>query len=113
ILTYDFAHTRVPEYSKLVILSILEAVGQSNLVSQEARDYLHKEKERNAILIAGESAEEGPMLVQVSDEGPKVTSTKDEEETVRSLSDSVRLLMSEKPDETLKTLLWPQISKIA
>lgn len=113
ILAYDFAHTREPDYSKLAIISVLEAVGQSNLVSQEARDYLHKEKEAEAILIAAESAEEGPLLVKVSDEVPNVTAIKDEEETVSSLSDSVRSLMSGKPDETLKTLLWPQISKLA
>ncbi|MGJ1384937.1 hypothetical protein ACR782_01955 [Sphingobacterium spiritivorum] len=113
ILAYDFAHTRDPEYySKVTIISVFKAIGQSNLVSQEASDYLHKEKEAEAIMIATEPAEEGPLPVKVSDEMPKVTAITDEPETVGSLSDSIRSLMSGKSDETLKTLLWPQVSKL-
>lgn len=113
IMAYDFAHTKDPEYySKLTITSVLSAIGEPNLVSLAARDYLKNAHEEKTETIESEPAEKGPMLVSMPDKVPKVLVAINEEETISSLSDTILIMLNDKSYEELAGLLWAKVVRI-
>ncbi|WP_199118463.1 hypothetical protein [Pedobacter sp. ASV28] len=113
ILAYDFSHTRNPEYyAKLTIRSVFDAIGESNLASEQARYFLKAAREEEAATSLIEPADSGQLVTSVSDEESKVVATPIEQDSVASLSRSVRSIMNDKSDESLKVKLWPEVTKL-
>nr|WP_199076223.1 hypothetical protein [Pedobacter sp. ASV19] len=113
IMAYDFAHTKDPEYySKLTITSVFNAIGETNLVSAEARDYLKKSLQEETDLIQSEPTEKGPFLVSLPDEKPKSAAAPNEAEAIVSLSKVIRTMLNEKPDGELAGILWTKVDEL-
>ncbi|MGM1430860.1 hypothetical protein ACS126_16520 [Sphingobacterium lactis] len=112
VLAYDFAQTRDPEYySKHIITSVFDAIGEANLASTAAKEYLKKSLEEKIEVIDPEPVEKRKILVALPDEKPKMVAAGEVEDTVSGLGRAIRTLMAVKPDGELAGLLWAKVEK--
>jgi hypothetical protein len=110
ILSHDFAHTRDPEYYlKSTVVTAFSAIGEANLASQQAKDFL-----KNAVKD-GEDVSNGKPVEFDSDWSSATSNTErkphysDELKQIHSASDSLRSVMAEKVEDGKKDPLWPAV----
>ncbi|MFC5623644.1 hypothetical protein [Algoriphagus winogradskyi] len=114
ILAYDFDHTVIPEYySKQTVFSVFSAIGESNLVSSEARNYLKMATEEKTNVIESELTEKDPLFVSQPNKETKIAGTTSDMEIISGLSGAIRAMLNEKPDIEDADLFWETVDKLS
>ncbi|WP_029274544.1 hypothetical protein [Pedobacter borealis] len=114
ILSYDFAHTGDPEYYlKSTVATVFNAIGEANLVTEQAKDFLKKALKDGEDVSNGRPVEFGSGWSSATSSTGRKPHDSDELEQIHSASDSLRSMMAEKVEDGQEDPLWPTVDGLS